>query len=224
MAQLGAAWEYFVQVAVNISGGLNVTLGLFGFTILLSIPLGLLVSLGAMSSFKPLSWLVKGYIWILRGTPLLLQLMFVYFGLPMLFQINIDNFTAAVIAFVLNYAAYFAEIFRAGIQSIDKGQFEAAKALGLSGVQTMWKIIIPQTVSRILPPVGNEAITLVKDTSLVSIIALSDIMRQTYNIVMRETNVAAFVPEVFYLIMTFILTKLFDFLEKRFSRSERFEN
>lgn len=112
MAQLGAAWEYFVQVAVNISGGLNVTLGLFGFTILLSIPLGLLVSLGAMSSFKPLSWLVKGYIWILRGTPLLLQLMFVYFGLPMLFQINIDNFTAAVIAFVLNYAAYFAEIFR----------------------------------------------------------------------------------------------------------------
>ena len=134
----------------------------------------------------------------------------------MLFQINIDNFTAAVIAFVLNYAAYFAEIFRAGIQSIDKGQFEAAKALGLSGVQTMWKIIIPQTVSRILPPVGNEAITLVKDTSLVSIIALSDIMRQTYNIVMRET--------VFYLIMTFILTKLFDFLEKRFSRSERFEN
>jgi polar amino acid transport system permease protein len=225
MAQLGAAGEYFVQVAVNISGGLNVTLGLFGFTILLSIPLGLLVSLGAMSSFKPLSWLVKGYIWILRGTPLLLQLMFVYFGLPMLFQINIDNFTAAVIAFVLNYAAYFAEIFRAGIQSIDKGQFEAAKALGLSGVQTMWKIIIPQTVSRILPPVGNEAITLVKDTSLVSIIALSDIMRQTYNIVMRETNVAAFiVPAVFYLIMTFILTKLFDFLEKRFSRSERFEN
>ena len=225
MAQLGAAWEYFVQGAVNISGGLNVTLGLFGFTILLSIPLGLLVSLGAMSSFKPLSWLVKGYIWILRGTPLLLQLMFVYFGLPMLFQINIDNFTAAVIAFVLNYAAYFAEIFRAGIQSIDKGQFEAAKALGLSGVQTMWKIIIPQTVSRILPPVGNEAITLVKDTSLVSIIALSDIMRQTYNIVMRETNVAAFiVPAVFYLIMTFILTKLFDFLEKRFSRSERFEN
>lgn len=225
MAQLGAAWEYFVQVAANISGGLNVTLGLFGFTILLSIPLGLLVSLGAMSSFKPLSWLVKGYIWILRGTPLLLQLMFVYFGLPMLFQINIDNFTAAVIAFVLNYAAYFAEIFRAGIQSIDKGQFEAAKALGLSGVQTMWKIIIPQTVSRILPPVGNEAITLVKDTSLVSIIALSDIMRQTYNIVMRETNVAAFVvPAVFYLIMTFILTKLFDFLEKRFSRSERFEN
>ena len=225
MAQLGAAWEYFVQVAVNISGGLNVTLGLFGFTILLSIPLGLLVSLGAMSSFKPLSWLVKGYIWILRGTPLLLQLMFVYFGLPMLFQINIDNLTAAVIAFVLNYAAYFAEIFRAGIQSIDKGQFEAAKALGLSGVQTMCKIIIPQTVSRILPPVGNEAITLVKDTSLVSIIALSDIMRQTYNIVMRETNVAAFiVPAVFYLIMTFILTKLFDFLEKRFSRSERFEN
>lgn len=215
MAQLGAGREYFVQVAVNISGGLNVTLGLFGFTILLSIPLGLLVSLGAMSSFKPLSWLVKGYIWILRGTPLLLQLMFVYFGLPMLFQINIDNFTAAVIAFVLNYAAYFAEIFRAGIQSIDKGQFEAAKALGLSGVQTMWKIIIPQTVSRILPPVGNEAITLVKDTSLVSIIALSDIMRQTYNIVMRETNVAAFiVPAVFYLIMTFILTKLFDFLEK----------
>ena len=126
---------------------------------------------------------------------------------------------------MLNYAAYFAEIFRAGIQSIDKGQFEAAKALGLSSGQTMWRVIIPQAISRILPPVGNESITLVKDTSLVSIIALSDIMHQTRTIVMREASVAAFVvAAVFYLVMTFVLTKLFDYLEKRFSKSERFEN
>ncbi len=225
MEQVAAAWDYFWRVSVNISDGLGVTLGLFALTLLFSIPLGLIISLGAISRFKPLAWLVKFYIWLLRGTPLLLQLLFVYFGLPLLFGLNIDNFAAAVIAFVLNYAAYFAEIFRAGIQSIDKGQFEAAKALGLSSGQTMWRVVIPQTISRILPPVGNESITLVKDTSLVSIIALSDIMHQTRTIVMREASVAAFVvAAVFYLIMTFVLTRLFDYLEKRFSKSERFEN
>lgn len=221
MQQLYGIWEYFSRVSVNISDGLGVTLGLFCLTLLFSIPLGLVISLGAVSSFKPLNAAVRFYIWLLRGTPLLLQLLFVYFGLPMLFKWNIENFNAAVIAFVLNYAAYFAEIFRAGIQSIDKGQFEAAKALGLSGTQTMWRVIIPQTISRILPPVGNEAITLVKDTSLVSIIALSDIMHQTRIIVMREANVSAFVvAAVFYLIMTFVLTKLFGYLEKHFAKSK----
>ncbi|HIV02506.1 MAG TPA: amino acid ABC transporter permease [Candidatus Aphodoplasma excrementigallinarum] len=225
MERIAAAWDYFWRVSANISDGLGVTLGLFALTLLFSIPLGLIISLGAISRFKPIAWLVKFYIWLLRGTPLLLQLLFVYFGLPLLFGLNIDNFAAAVIAFVLNYAAYFAEIFRAGIQSIDKGQFEAAKALGLSSGQTMWRVVIPQTISRILPPVGNESITLVKDTSLVSIIALSDIMHQTRTIVMREASVAAFVvAAVFYLVMTFVLTKLFDYLEKRFSKSERFEN
>lgn len=220
--QIVDMWDYFLRVSANISDGLGVTLGLFCFTLLFSIPLGLIISLGAISRFKPLNLLVRFYIWILRGTPLLLQLLFVYFGLPLLFKLNIDNFSAAIIAFVLNYAAYFAEIFRAGIQSIDKGQFEAATALGLSGSQTMWRVIIPQTISRILPPVGNEAITLVKDTSLVSIIALSDIMHQTRIIVMREANVSAFVvAAIFYLIMTFILTKLFDTLEKRFSKSSK---
>jgi len=220
MAQVASMWEYFLRVSQNISDGLGVTLGLFCLTILLSIPLGLIISLGAVGSFKPLGAVVKFYIWLLRGTPLLLQLLFVYFGLPK-FGFNIENFPAAVIAFVLNYAAYFAEIFRAGIQSIDKGQFEAAKALGLSNAQTMTKVIIPQTVSRVLPPVGNEAITLVKDTSLVSIIALSDIMHQTRVIVMREASVAAFiVAAIFYLIMTFVLTKLFSYLEKRFSKSQ----
>lgn len=220
MQGFGAAMDYFFRVAINISDGLGVTVGLFAGTILLSLPLGLILSLGAISSYKILSWPVKFYVWLLRGTPLLLQLLFVYFGLPLIFGLNIENFPAALIAFVLNYAAYFAEIFRAGIQSIDKGQFEAAKALGLSSAQSMWKIIIPQTVSRILPPVGNEAITLVKDTSLVSIIALSDIMHQTRTIVMREASVSAFVvAAVFYLIMTFVLTRLFSYLEKRFSKS-----
>lgn len=221
MAQLTGMLEYFLRVSESICGGLGVTVGLFFCTILLSIPLGLVVALGAISPFKPLSMLVKLYIYVLRGTPLLLQLLFVYFGLPLLFNLNIENFPAATIAFVLNYAAYFAEIFRAGIQSIDKGQFEASKALGLSGAQTMWRVIIPQTVSRVLPPVGNEAITLVKDTSLVSIIALSDIMHQTRTIVMREANVSAFVvAAIFYLVMTFVLTKLLAYLEKHFSKSQ----
>lgn len=221
MAQIAGMWEYFLRVSQSICGGLEVTLGLFFCTILLSIPLGLVISLGAISNFKPLSMIVKFYIYILRGTPLLLQLLFVYFGLPIIFHLNIENFPAATIAFVLNYAAYFAEIFRAGIQSIDPGQFEASKALGLSGAQTMWRVIIPQTVSRVIPPVGNETITLVKDTSLVSIIALSDIMHQTRIIVMREANVSAFiVAAVFYLVMTFVLTKLLEFLEKRFSKSQ----
>lgn len=227
--------EFFWNVSQSISGGLNVTLGLFFGTIILSIPIGLLLSIGAAADTRPVGgimspgkWImralqavIKFYIWVLRGTPLLLQLLFIYYGLATMFHIVIDNFTAAIVAFALNYAAYFAEIFRAGIQSVDRGQYEAARALGLSSSAMMFRVVIPQMIRTVLPPVGNEAITLVKDTSLVSIIALSDILNRTQNIVMREADVAPFiVAAVFYLVMTFILTKLFAYLEKRASVSD----
>ena len=218
LSTVTAFFEYFWQTVQLINPGMSITLGLFFVTILLSVPLGLIVSLGAMNKHKFVSSPIKFYIWVMRGTPLMLQLLFMYYGLALMFGISLDNFTAGILAFALNYAAYFAEIFRAGIQSIDKGQYEAAKALGFSNVQTMWRIIIPQTISRILPPVGNEAITLVKDTSLVSVITLTDILLRAKQITMTEGNVSAYgVVAVYYLFMTFILTKLFDYLEKRFS-------
>lgn len=156
------------------------------------------------------------YIWLLRGTPLLLQLFFVYYGLPS-FGIILDRVPAACIAFVLNYAAYFAEIFRAGIQSIDKGQYESAKVLGFNYWQTMTRIILPQMVKRVLPPVSNETITLVKDTALVYAIGVGELLRATKTAVSRDAVTTPFlVAGVFYLVMTLVLTKLFDYLEARY--------
>jgi polar amino acid transport system permease protein len=150
-----------IQSLQPLMKGLTVTIEVFALTIILSLPLGFLTALLRISRFKPLAWLTGVYIWVLRGTPLLLQLIFVYFGLPVI-GITFDSFTAAIIAFVLNYSVYFAEIFRAGIKSIDKGQYEASKALGLTNAQTMTKIIIPQMVRLVLPPVSNETITQTK--------------------------------------------------------------
>ena len=139
------------------------TVQVFVITLVLSLPLGLPLALGSNSRFKPLSFLCKIYIWIFRGTPLMLQLWFFYFFFPFYFDITLDAFTTAIVTYVLNYAAYFAEIYRGGINSIDKGQYEAAYALGLSNRQTLFDIILPQTMKATLPPIVNEAITLVKD-------------------------------------------------------------
>ena len=195
-----------------------VTIQLFAFTLLLSLPLGLLLALARISKIKPLSKFVEVYNWIMRGTPLMLQLLFVYFALPT-FGILLPDVAAAVLAFVLNYAAYFAEIFRAGIQSIPKGQYEAARALGFTYVQTMRRIIVPQMVKRVLPPVGNETITLVKDTSLVYVLAMNDLLRAARTIVQREFDMTPFViAGVFYLVMTFVVTRVFNWLEKHYAR------
>lgn len=211
----------FWKIAQYISQGLGSTLLLFAFTILFSIPLGLFIALGAISKRKIMHGPIKFYIWVLRGTPLMLQLMFVYYVLPRFTGVRMDSFNACTLAFVLNYAAYFAEIFRAGIQSIEHGQFEAARALGFSNGQTMLHIIIPQTLSRVIPPIGNETITLVKDTSLASILAISEIMMRTRLKVASEANISAYlVPAVYYLLMTFVLTRIFTYLEKRTSASQ----
>ncbi len=213
---------HIIQLTVpSVLDGLVVTLELFAVTLVLSIPLGYLVALMRRSKFAPLKWFAGGYIWLLRGTPLLLQIFFVYFGLPYIkfgsFALPaLNNMVACIIAFTLNYAAYFGEIFRAGIESIDKGQYECAKALGYTGAQTMRKIIIPQMVRLVLPPVSNETITLVKDTALVSVVALNDIMRETQLKVSALSNVSPFiVAAVFYLVLTLILTIVFNRLEKK---------
>ncbi|MDR0996916.1 MAG: amino acid ABC transporter permease [Zoogloeaceae bacterium] len=206
------------QIAQIALGGI-VTLKLFLLTLLLAIPLGLALALMRLSCWQPLSLLINGYIWLMRGTPLMLQMLFIYFGLPILFPgLTIAAFPAAAIAFSLNYAAYFAEIFRGGIQSIGKGQREGAKALGFSYAQTMRKIILPQMVKKILAPFGNETITLVKDTSLVYVLAIYDLLKVAANIVNREFTIVPFlVAAVFYLVMTLLLTLLFQRLEKRYA-------
>ncbi|MBQ1395842.1 MAG: amino acid ABC transporter permease [Eubacterium sp.] len=200
--------------------GTLVTVEIFVLTLLLSLPLGLPVALGANSRVWPLKALCKVYVWIFRGTPLILQLFFFYFFFPMVLNVQISGFVAVILTFVLNYAAYFAEIYRGGINSIDRGQYEAAFALGIPKHLTTKDIILPQTMKAILPPVVNEAITLVKDTALASTIGtVVDLMKATNSAVNRLTNmIPFFIAAVFYLIMTAVLTLAAGRLERYFSR------
>ena len=196
--------DYIISIIPQMLLGTVDTLRLFFITIVLAIPLGILLAFCRVSSFKILRNVVAAYVYVLRGTPLMLQLLFVYFGLPFIpvIGIRLDDFPAAVLAFVLNYGAYFCEIFRAGIQAIPKGQYEAAKTLGMNYVQTMKRIILPQVFKIILPPVSNETITLVKDTSLIYVLAMNDLLRVARTIVQREFDMTPFVvAAVFYLII-----------------------
>ena len=198
--------------------GSEITLEIFAVTLVLALPLGMLAALGRLSQLKLLSRLVEFYVWIMRGTPLMLQLLFVYFALPMV-GIRLPDLAAALLAFTLNYAAYFAEIFRAGIQSVPKGQYEAARTLGMSYPQTMRRIILPQVFRMVLPPVSNETINLVKDTSLVYILAMNDLLRVARTIVQREFDMTPFlIAAVFYLAMTFVLTWGFKKLEAYYGK------
>ena len=212
--------DYILGIMPPLLEGTVVTLQMFFTTIVLSLPLGLLLALARISRFRGLSGAVGTYIWLFRGTPLMLQLLFIYFGLPFLpyIGVRLPDFPAAVLAFVLNYAAYFAEIFRAGIQSIDRGQYEGAKVLGMTYVQTMQRIVLPQVIKRVLPPVSNETITLVKDTSLIYVLAMNDLLRTTRAIVQRDFNTTPFIVAAgVYLLMTLVLTWGFQKLEKRYA-------
>ena len=213
--------DYIISIIPQMLMGTVDTLRLFFITIVLAIPLGILLAFCRVSSFKILRDVVAAYVYVLRGTPLMLQLLFVYFGLPFIpvIGVRLDDFPAAVLAFVLNYGAYFCEIFRAGLQAIPKGQFEAAKTLGMNYTQTMRRIILPQVFKILLPPVSNETITLVKDTSLIYVLAMNDLLRTTRNLVQRDFNLMPFVvAAVFYLVMSMILTYGFNKLEKHFAR------
>ena len=199
--------------------GVKILLELFFVTTIFSIPLGIVVAFVRLSNNKIASSVSSFYIWIMRGSPLLLQMMFFYYVLPIISpKLVFDQLTVAFIAFVINYAAYYAEIFRGGLLSIDKGQFEAAKVLGFDKVTMYRRIILPQLTKRVLPPVSNELITLVKDTSLVYILGLNDLLRVATAASNREASLMPFAyAAVIYLVMTAILTKLMAILEKRYS-------
>lgn len=220
------SFEYMQAILPALLKGTVQTLQIFFLTLILSLPLGLPFALGSISRFSLVRALCKTYIWIFRGTPLMLQLFFVYYGLPIMFgqAFRMQNTTAAVVTFSLNYAAYFAEIYRAGIQSIDSGQHEAAKTLGFSRWQTMRIIIIPQTIARIVPPVSNEVITLVKDTALVTAIGVAELLKAAKDANNRDVNPTSFfLAAIIYLLLTFALTLLSQWCEKRFSRHEQKE-
>ncbi len=197
--------------------GLKVTIEIFIITLILSIPLGAIIALGRISKIKILKSITGIYVLILRGTPLLLQILFIFFGLPLI-NISIPRFPAAILAMVLNYGAYFGEIFRAGIISIDKGQFEGAEVLGLSKKDTFFRIIMPQALKRIFPPVANEIVTLVKDTALVYVVGLDELLKIAKIASNRLSSIMPFVViAVVYLVFNGIITKVLESIEKRFS-------
>lgn len=213
--------DYIIRISGPMLQGARTTILLFLIVIVVSIPLGFLVTLMAKSVIKPISWIAHGYIYIMRGTPLLLQLLFFCFGLPQIPVIGeylvMDRFVAATLGFILNYGAYFAEIFRGGMLSIDKGQHEAAKVLGLSKWQTLRKVIVAQMVRVALPAIANESITLVKDTALLYAVAVPELLNYAKTAVNRDFTVTPFVVAgVIYLLMTLVLTLFFKVLEKRF--------
>ena len=208
--------DYILMLLPSMLKGLTVTLKLFFLTLMLALPLGILMGMARISKFKPLKWFMEFYVWLFRGTPLLLQLLFMYFGL-MTVGILLERQFAAYLAFVLNYSAYLAEIFRAGIQSIDRGQYEAADVLGLNRFQTMKNIVLPQVFKRVLPPIGNEVINLVKDTALIYVLAISELSRVARTHVMRDDTFVPFIiAAIFYLIMTGTVQQFFKWLESRF--------
>lgn len=197
--------------------GLKVTIEIFIITLILSIPLGGIIALGRISKVKILNSITGVYVLFLRGTPLLLQILFIFFGLPLI-NISIPRFPAAILAMVLNYGAYFGEIFRAGILSIDKGQFEGAEVLGLSKKDTFFRIIMPQALKRIFPPVANEIITLVKDTALVYVVGLDELLKVAKIASNRLSSIMPFVViGAVYLLFNGLITKVLESIEKRFS-------
>ena len=209
----------FSVMLSQLAKGMTVTTEIFFVTLIFSLPLGLLVCWGKMSKIKIIRWIVSAYISIMRGTPLMLQLMVVYFGPYFIFGIRISmgySLIAVFIAFAINYAAYFAEIYRSGIAAIPVGQYEAARMLGYSKTQTFAYIVMPQVIKRIIPPVANETITLVKDTSLAFTLAVAEVFTVTKQLVASQSSVIPFiVAGIFYYIFNLIVAVFFDYLEKK---------
>lgn len=211
---------YILDVTGFILRGAITTFNLYIVTAMLCVPLGILLAVFKISRYSFLSKVIGIYTWIFRGTPLLLQLFFVYYGLPVI-GISLIPFTAAALTFVLNYSAYLTEIFRAGIESIDKGQFEAAKSLGMNYRQTMTRIIIPQAVRRVIPPTCNEAINLVKDTALIAAIGMGDLLRAAKEILTRDFTITPFIiAALLYLGISSIIVAIFRKIEDRYSISD----
>ena len=207
----------FWTVTLSLLAGMGQLLKLFFLTLLFSLPLGLLIAFALRSRCKPVSWLFNVIVWIIRGTPLMLQLFFVYYGLPIMFgpAFRMENTVAAVLTFTMNYAAYFAEIYRAGIEAVPAGQYEAAEVLGYSKTQTFVRIIFPQMVKRVMPPVTNEVITLVKDTSLAFALAYTEMFTLAKQVAATNASIMPlFVAGVFYYIFNFLVAWIMEQIEK----------
>lgn len=203
----------------ELCSGMLVSLEIFVLTLVFSLPLGLLVAFGRMSKISPIRWLTKIYISVMRGTPLMLQLMVVYFGPYYIFGIRISSgyrLTAVLIGFAINYAAYFAEIYRGGIEAIPTGQYEAARVLGYSKAQTFFRIIFPQVIKHILPPVTNEVITLVKDTSLAFVLAVTEMFTMAKQIAAAQTSMVPYIAAgIFYYVLNLTVAIAMEALEKK---------
>ena len=212
----------FLTVMQALNTGFLKALEVFALTLLGAFPIGLLVAFGSMSKVKPVRLLVKTIVWIVRGTPLMLQLLVIYYGPGLIFNNNIwgsgsdGRFVAALLAFIVNYSCYFSEIFRGGIEGVPKGQKEAAQVLGLTNSQTFFKVTLLQVIKRIVPPMGNEIITLVKDTSLVRVIAVYEIMWEGQAFIKSAGIIwPLFFTGVYYLVFNGLLTLLFGWIEKK---------
>lgn len=230
----------FIEVSAKLLEGFGVTLELFFLTLLFSLPLGLIISFGSMSRFQPLKWIVKVFVWVIRGTPLMLQLIIIYYGPGLVgtwaskmiatgtysgslirwlsgWEV-FDRFFAVTLAFVINYACYFSEIYRGGIESINQGQYEAGQVLGLTKTQVFFKVVLLQVIKRIVPPMSNEIITLVKDTSLARIIMVYEIIWEAQKFAKTDGLMwPLFYTGAFYLLFSGVLTLLFGYVEKKMS-------
>ncbi|MDO4572282.1 MAG: amino acid ABC transporter permease [Clostridia bacterium] len=209
----------FTTVTLKLLEGFGVTCLIFILTLLLAIPLGMPVALASMSRFKPLRWLSRGFVWIIRGTPLMLQIILVFYGPGLLWNAaSQSRLPPLLIAFIINYAAYFSEIYRGGMESVSRGQYEAGQVLGLTRRQIFFRVILLQVVKRITPPMSNEIITLVKDTSLARIIAVREIIMEAQSYIKSSALLwPLFYSGAFYLAFNGLLTLLFGLVEKKLS-------
>lgn len=206
----------FLQVTNSLLTGFGTTCLIFLLTLVMSLPLGLIVSFGSMSKFAPVKWLTKTFVWIIRGTPLMLQIIVVFYVPGLVFDAPFKSrITAVLIAFVINYAAYFSEIYRGGIESISKGQYEAGQVLGMTKTQIFFKVVLLQIIKRIMPAMSNEIITLVKDTSLARIISVGELIRAAQDYVSMGLIWPLFYTGLFYLVFCGALTLLFGYIEKK---------
>ena len=206
----------FIPVTMELLMGFLESIKVFVLTLVFSIPLGLVVCFGSMSKFTPLRLLTRGFVWIIRGTPLMLQLIIIFYGPGLMFDLpSMGRMTATIVAFAINYACYFSEIYRGGIESIPRGQYEAGQVLGMTKQQIFFKVVLLQVIKRITAPMGNEIITLVKDTSLARIIGIYEIIWAGEQFIKKGLIWPLFYTGVFFLLFSGLLTLLFGWLEKK---------
>lgn len=209
----------FLEVTKQLANGFGVTVVIFLITLVVSLPLGLVITFGSMSKIAPIKWITKTFVWSIRGTPLMLQIILIFYGPGLLFGMSaLPRLTAVLIAFAVNYSCYFSEIYRGGIESIPKGQYEAGQVLGMTKTQIFFRIVLFQVIKRIVPPMGNEIITLVKDTSLARVIAVTELVKAAEDIVSMKMMIwPLFYIGAFYLAFSALLTVLLNFAEKKMS-------